>query len=66
MEGAPPWEELKNPNDFYECTHGLNLKTLGTSVDANYDHGYLFSAFGDATVREIKKTARPERLSCAQ
>jgi len=55
VEGAPPWEELNNPNDFYEYTHGLNLKALGTSVDANYDHGYLFSAFGDATVREIKK-----------
>lgn len=55
VEDAPPWDELNNPNSFYEYTHGLNLKALGTPVDANYDHGYLFCAFGDATVREIKK-----------
>jgi hypothetical protein len=55
VEGAPPWEEINNPNDFYEYTHSLNLKALGDSPDAGYDHGYLFSAFGDATVREIKK-----------
>jgi hypothetical protein len=59
VEGAPPWEELDNPNDFYEYTHALNLKALGTSTSANYEHGYLFSAFGDATVREIKKQFTP-------
>ncbi|HEV7450293.1 MAG TPA: hypothetical protein VGO16_02655 [Pseudonocardiaceae bacterium] len=30
VKGAPPWDELNNPNDFYEYTHGLNLKALGT------------------------------------
>ncbi len=55
VEGAPPWEELNNPNAFFEFTHGWNLKSLGTSAGANAEHGYLFSAFGDATVREIKK-----------
>ncbi len=55
VEGAPPWEELNNPNDFYEYTHGLNLKALGASREADYEKGYLFCAFGDATVREIKK-----------
>lgn len=55
VEGAPPWEELNNPNAFYEFTHGCNLKSLGTSTGANEEQGYLFSAFGDATVREIKK-----------
>jgi hypothetical protein len=55
VEGAPPWRELDNPNNFYEYTHSFNLKALGESVDACYDHGYLFSAFGDATVREIKE-----------
>jgi hypothetical protein len=55
VEGAPPWEEINNPNDFYEYTHSLNLKALGESPDSGYDHGYLFSAFGDATVREIRE-----------
>lgn len=59
VEGAPPWEEINNPNDFYEYTHSLNLKALGTSADAGYDHGYLFSAFGDATVREIRDKFAP-------
>ncbi len=55
VEGAPPWEELNNPNAFFEFTHGRNLKALGTSSAANAEQGYLFSAYGDATVREIKK-----------
>ncbi|MGH3825263.1 MAG: hypothetical protein ACRDRA_20855 [Pseudonocardiaceae bacterium] len=55
VEGAPPWEEVNNPNDFFEYAQLLNLKALGDSPDAGYDHGYLFSAFGDATVREMKK-----------
>jgi hypothetical protein len=34
--------------------HDLNLKSLGTSENGNGDRGYLFSAFGDATVRDLK------------
>ncbi|HZS20103.1 MAG TPA: hypothetical protein VFA63_03840 [Pseudonocardiaceae bacterium] len=59
VEGAPPWQEINNPNGFYEYTHSLNLKALGESSDTGYDHGYLFSAFGDATVREIKDKIAP-------
>lgn len=59
VEGAPPWKEIDNPNDFYEYTHSLNLRALGTSPDVGYDHGYMFSAFGDATVREIKGKLSP-------
>lgn len=59
VDGAPPWDELNNPNDFYEYTSGLNLKSLGTSTSAGEDRGYLFSSIGDMTVREIKsQTAR--------
>lgn len=54
VEGAPPWEELDNPNAFYEYTHKNNIPALGSSTTAGYEHGYLFSAFGDATVREVK------------
>ena len=59
VDGAPPWDELNNPNDFFEYTSGLNLKSLGTSTSAGEDRGYLFSSIGDMTVREIKsQTAR--------
>lgn len=54
VEGAPPWEELNNPNSFFEYTHRLNVPCLGTSTVGNEGRGYLFSAFGDMTVREIK------------
>jgi len=59
VEGAPPWKEIDNPNDFFEYTHSLNLRALGASPYAGYDHGYLFSAFGDVTVREIKEKIDP-------
>jgi hypothetical protein len=59
VEGAPPWSEINNPNGFYAYTHSRNLKALGESADTGYDHGYLFSAFGDRTVREIKEKIGP-------
>jgi hypothetical protein len=52
-EGAPPWEELNTPDGFLDYMAGLNLKSLGTSSDPNDDRGFLFSAFGDKTVREL-------------
>lgn len=55
VEDAPPWEELNNPNAFFEFTHGYNLKSLGVSAGANAEQGYMFCACGDATVREIKE-----------
>jgi hypothetical protein len=54
VDGAPSWDQLNNPNSFFEYTHGLNLNSLGTSTVGNPGRGYLFSAFGDMTVREIK------------
>jgi hypothetical protein len=53
-EGAPPWEELNTREAFYEYSHSLNLRSLGTS--ANPDDvfgGYLYSAAGDKTIREL-------------
>jgi hypothetical protein len=52
-EGAPPWEELNTPEAFWEYSHGLNLKSLGTSTDPDDDRGYMYSAAGDKTVREL-------------
>ena len=54
VEGAPPWEEVNDPNNFYEYTRGLNLRSLGASTSGGEDRGYLFSSIGDTTVREIK------------
>jgi hypothetical protein len=56
-EGAPPWEELNTREAFFEYTRSLNLKSLGASTDPNDDRGFLFSAVGDRTVREL--TAQP-------
>jgi hypothetical protein len=53
-EGAPPWDELNNPNSFYEYTRTLNLPSLGTSTVGNEGRGYLFSAVGDTTARELQ------------
>lgn len=57
-EGAPPWDELNNPNSFYEYTRTLNLPSLGTSTVGNEGRGYLFSAVGDTTVRELQAALR--------
>jgi hypothetical protein len=51
-EGAPSWEELNTREAFYEYTRSLNLKSLGASTDGD-DRGFLFSAVGDKTVREL-------------
>ena len=53
VEGAPPWAELDNPNSFYEFTHKLNVIALGNATSGDRDQGFLFSAYGDRTVREI-------------
>lgn len=56
VEGAPPWEELNSPNSFFTYVNGLNLNSLGKAVIGNEGRGYLFHAYGDATVREIKSS----------
>jgi hypothetical protein len=53
-EGAPPWEELNNPNGFAEYAGSLNLPSIGTAIGTE-GQGYLYSAVGDATIREIKE-----------
>jgi hypothetical protein len=57
VEGAPPWDELNDPTAFFKFSHDLNLKALGRS-SAGDDRGWLFSAVGDTTVREIKTALR--------
>ncbi len=60
-EGAPPWEELNNPNSFFDYTHNLNLPSLGTSTAPGDGRGYLFSAVGDTSVRELQAALLPNR-----
>ena len=52
-EGAPSWEELNSPEAFLEYNRSLNLRSMGTSADGDERHGYMFSAVGDKTVREL-------------
>jgi hypothetical protein len=54
VEGVPSWEELNNPNSFFEHARRFNVRSLGASVDGEESEGYLFCAYGDATVREIQ------------
>jgi hypothetical protein len=65
VEGAPPWEELNEPNAFFEYTRGLNLEALGASTSGHEDRGYLFCAVGDTTVREIKSSLAQQSSSPA-
>jgi hypothetical protein len=52
VEDAPPWQELQEPNRFFEYTSSRNLRSLGESTDPG--RGYLFSAIGDTTVKELR------------
>lgn len=55
VEGAPPWEQMNNPNTFFELAFSLNVPALGEAVHGGQPgSGYLFSAYGDRTVREIQ------------
>ncbi len=55
----PPAPETMNDADaFFEFSQGLQLRSLGDSVDGDKDQeghtaGYLFSAYGNREVREI-------------
>jgi len=52
VEGAPDWEQLKNPDRFYEFTRHANLRALGTKQD-DPEAGYLFTGCPQ-TVQQIQ------------
>lgn len=55
-EGAPSWEELNTPDDFYKFASSANVRALGeSSRPQDAEDGYLFEAFGDTTVKEIRE-----------
>jgi hypothetical protein len=53
VEGAPPWDELNNRDSFYAYSRTQNVRALGdNAVDPEHE-GFLFSAYGDKTVKQI-------------
>ncbi|MCD2185201.1 hypothetical protein [Rhizobium sp. GN54] len=54
VEGAPKWDEINNQDDFFKLSRKFQVRSLGSSVGGDGEEGYLFSAFGNSTVREIR------------
>jgi hypothetical protein len=57
-EGAPSWDQLNQQNAFFEAAKSMNVRSLGNSTDGSMGvggetEGYLFSAYGTRTVKEI-------------
>jgi hypothetical protein len=53
VEGAPPWDELNNRDAFYAYSRAQNIRALGDDKDDPEKEGFLFSAYGTKTVKEI-------------
>ena len=54
VEDAPPWDELNDRDAFFKYSSGKNLRALGGDP-ADPHSGYLFSAYGDRTVKQLLK-----------
>jgi hypothetical protein len=57
-ENAPPPEAMQDQQAFWNFSKGLQVRSLGDSVDKDFDGngkpaGYLFSAYGEHEVKEI-------------
>ena len=52
-EGAPSWAELNDPDKFYSYSSRMNVRSLGADPNNPIAEGFLFSATGDHTVKEI-------------
>jgi hypothetical protein len=52
-EGAPPWSEFQDPETFFNFSKNLDIKPLGTSLSNDPDDHFVFSAYGNRTVKEI-------------
>ena len=53
-EGAPPWDQLQDSDTFFNFSKGKDIKPLGTSLSNDPEDHFVFSAYGDRTVKEIK------------
>lgn len=54
-DGVPSWEELNDRDTFFRVSSGKNLAALGEAAAGSARQGYLFSAYGNRTVKEIKR-----------
>jgi hypothetical protein len=52
VEGAPAWDDLNHRDSFYAFSKMQNVHALGTNPN-DPNEGYLFSAYGNKTVKEI-------------
>lgn len=57
-EGLPPWDELNDRDTFFRESRKLNVVSLGEVAPGNTEQGYLFAAYGEAEVKEIKRALR--------
>jgi hypothetical protein len=53
VEGAPSWDQLNNKNSFYEYSKGKDIKALGDPDSKDPTEGWLFSAYGGKTVKDL-------------
>jgi hypothetical protein len=53
VEGAPAWDELNQPDAFYAYSRTQNVRALGDNATDTEHEGYLFSAYGNKSVKEI-------------
>lgn len=51
-KGAPPWQELRHPDRFFEYCGSLDLRPLGDAADGS-NEGFLFAAYRAKEVKEI-------------
>ena len=52
-ENAPPPSALEDPDAFFNFSKGLDIQPLGTSLSPDPQDHFVFSAYGDRTVKEI-------------
>jgi hypothetical protein len=52
-EGAPSWDELNNSNTFFQFSNARNIKALGELDPPDPNEGWLFSAYGGKTVKDL-------------
>ncbi len=52
-EGAPALEDLDDPDLFFNFSRDKDIRPLGNSVSGDPEDHFVFSAYGNLTVREI-------------
>jgi hypothetical protein len=55
VEGVPSWDEMNDRDTFYRLAKSFNVRALGNSQSGDESEGYLFCAYGSATVKEIQR-----------